>query len=243
MDAPIHRIRAARWFEHARDRHELVRLLESRARALECAHDARAPFARAYLMHAAAVRELLDTDALDGAAAWAERLLLELAHEYLRALDSWDRGYRSMTPTPWRAVFSASHTASCDASRLLDASLATHLAYDLPLVLGRTRTDDVLPSHAAAFIVLTHTLGEQARAVAHSIARRAAGPSTGLLALTARSDAVHEPELRRAAWDFGTALAAADDDRTRSAVFARIERDAVEAVRRILAPRAGRTAP
>jgi hypothetical protein len=117
---------------------QLVDALYDRVRALECAHDLRAGFAAAYADHSELVEAMRRAGVFGVGAVWLERLMLEQAGQYFRALDAWDAGDLAMTPAPWRAVFArARYEADLPEDELARLSAVVHTAYDLPLAFAR----------------------------------------------------------------------------------------------------------
>ena len=126
-----HAAAPARWFTHAADIAELVTVFERRVDALMAARDARAAFCGAYGRYLAGVREAIASGAVGEGAGWVERLELEHAHQYLRAMDAWDRGDACLTPAPWRLVFSIDRHQTPSVAEALRMGALVHLAYDL----------------------------------------------------------------------------------------------------------------
>lgn len=228
---PITRIRPASWFRHALGISELVSMLESRARALECARDGRAPFARLRSAQLGRVAGLLESGGFGASAAWVERLELEHVHQYLRAADSWDRGEASLTAMPWRAIFAHERARDGYTAASLATGTIAHLAYDLPLALARVgaATVDGLDT-ALAYERLTGiyamTTDEAVRAVSsgHKRGHHQTTPVT----------AVWQQELRAQAWDDASSLVDGDE-RAREVAFKRIELAAMCEIRRLIA--------
>jgi len=127
---------------------ELVDLLDDRAGALECAHDRRRGFAFTYARHVELVEAMRRAGVFDAAGPWLQRLLLEQAGQYLRALDTWDSGDLSLTPAPWRAIFARARYEDIPDGELAQLSAVVHTAYDLPLALARCPFDDIGASQA-----------------------------------------------------------------------------------------------
>jgi hypothetical protein len=230
---PIARIQPAPWFRHALSVDELVRLLESRVRALECARDSRAAFCALRHAQLDRIRGLLDSGGLGAAGAWVERLELEHVHQYLRAADSWDRGQPALTAAPWRAIFA--YERGHGASQALSMQIGTiaHLTYDLPLALARTgmaTTDGV--ATAAAYRALSESyatmIDEAVRAVT---ARGRRG--RGVRDEAPITDA-WQRELRAQAWDDAVVLSLGGE-REREVAFKRIELAAMCEIRRLIA--------
>ena len=228
--ASITRIKPASWFRHALSIGDLADMLDTRARALECARDGRAPFARLRSAQLARIAGLLESGGFGAAGAWIERLELEHVHQYLRASDSWDRGDASLTAMPWRAIFAHERARDGAAPAALQTATIAHVAYDLPLALARigTRTTDSIDT-AEAYARLTSvyamTTAEALHAVvAHSRSRRAAPTITG----------AWQHELRAQAWDDAVALIEGDE-RAREVAFTRIELAAMCEIRRLIA--------
>ncbi len=208
---PLARIRPARWFAHADGMVGLGTVVESRARALECAHDARAPFARGYVAYVAAMTEAVENGAFGDATPWMSRLAVDHAHGWLRSLDSYDRAQYGLVPGAWRGIFARQRHGLSQAEGLR-ISLAAHLLYDLPMALGRTDQAGVAPKAI-----------EAAERTHRRITLRAFGYD-GLLAGRA---------MRRAhadGWRDGIALAGTHTDAQRSLIFERVHIASVRAV-------------
>ncbi|HEY8173617.1 MAG TPA: DUF5995 family protein, partial [Dehalococcoidia bacterium] len=135
-DETLVRISSARWYSPPGDFGQLVRLIETRTRALECARDGRAPYTRVCVATARMLLDQSHADAPDG--GWAMRVELQLAQAYLRAQDLWDRAQTGMLPGPWRAVFSILRQEPVEPYRAVHMSMLAHVAYELPLVLARS---------------------------------------------------------------------------------------------------------
>lgn len=121
---------------------ELIDALDERARALECAHDARHIFAAEYARHIELVEAMRRASVFKDASAWIERLMLEQAAQYFRALNSWDAGDLSLTAAPWRALFVRARYEELPSETLSRLSVIVHTAYDLPLALARSPFED-----------------------------------------------------------------------------------------------------
>lgn len=229
-DATVSRISARR--RRIRDLAELVDVLTARVARLDAAADHRAAFCRAYAMHAACLRRASAADAFGSAAAWVERLEIEAATRYLRALDAWDRGDMFATPAPWRAAFAMSHhgdTSPADSVRLGVYALA---CYELPLAIARIGLDDGERAAAeAAFARVSALLAANVGAIGEALARYL--PQSAALGRGSAGSRAVAAEwlglLRHRAWLDGFALLDAWDADARAAVFARIEREALRA--------------
>jgi hypothetical protein len=231
--APITRIRPATWFRHALSIQGLAEMLDTRARALDCGRDGRAPFARLRAAQMGRIAGLLESGGFGSAGAWIERLELEQTHHYLRASDSWDRGEPSLTTMPWRAIFAHERARDGDAEAALQAGTIAHLAYDLPLALarvGKTTTDgvDTAAAYARLSGIYVMTCDETVRAAMAGDRRAghrgiAGAPITG---------AWHE-ELRSQAWDDAMSLIEGDEH-AREVAFKRIELAAMCEIRRLM---------
>lgn len=200
--APIIRIRPARWFAHADGMVDLQRIVASRARALECAHDARAPFARAYGRYITDHSAEIEAGRFGDTTVWVARLAVEHANGWFRAMDSYDRGEFALVPGTWRGVF-ARQRHGLDAATSLRISLAAHLLYDLPMALGR-----VDPGALGAAAIA------RAGSVRRGVILRAFGLGGPLRGRAAR-------RMHDAGWRDGIALASARTDAQRSLVFER----------------------
>jgi hypothetical protein len=211
---------------------ELVRLLETWVRALECARDGRAAFARLRWAQLRRVGGLLESGGFGDAGAWVERLELEHVHQYLRAADSWDRGEPSLTAMPWRAIFAHERSRDAYAVASLQTGAIAHLAYDLPLALARvgvTTADgaDTALAYERLAGVYAMTTAEALREMA---ARGRRQHRTERPAITG----AWQRELRAQAWD--DALALIDgNEREREVAFKRIELAAMCEIRRLVA--------
>jgi hypothetical protein len=115
----------------------LVDALDERASALHCGHDRRKAFTEDYARHAELVEAMRRAGVFGPATPWIERLMLEHAGHYFRALDAWDAGDMSLTPAPWRAVFSRPRFDELPDSELSRLCAVVHTSYDLPLALAR----------------------------------------------------------------------------------------------------------
>ena len=152
IEAP-RRIRPTRWFAHSRTIPHLISMLDTRVRALECAHDRRATYCR-YYRDTVAATNLHAASQDTPAASWVPRIELEIARAYLHAMEMWNRGEFALVPGPWRAVFADNRrTARTDDAAIRISSLA-HIAYDLPLAIARRYvcaiSSSMPRSHAAA---------------------------------------------------------------------------------------------
>ncbi len=193
---------------------ELLDVLTARLHRLDAAHDRRAAFCGAYIRYVAGVRALASAGGLGDAADWTERLEVDFARQYLRALDGWDRRDFSGTPAPWRAVFAQSRHAGLAPHDDLRLHIDAHFAYDLPIALARTGLN---PAHR-----------RQREAAYRAVTRIAADC---LFAGTAAPMAADWLDvLRRRAWADAVALYDAEDADQRASVFAAIERDTMLAV-------------
>ena len=180
--APIIRIRPARWYAHADGLVELGALVAARARALECAHDARAPFALAYKRYITAMWEEVEDSRFGDATAWIARLTVEHANGWLRAMDSYDRGEYALVPGTWRGLFARQRhgrTVEDEAAVVLDVQYervdlrALRHVDELPHLLPERRPPvDVQPAHG----VRRRHERDRGRGVARrDVAPRAAG--------------------------------------------------------------------
>jgi hypothetical protein len=194
---------------------ELLDVLTARLHRLDAAHDRRSTFCRAYTQYVAAVRALASSGRLAAAAGWTERLEVDFACQYLRALDGWDRRDFSGTPAPWRAAFAQSRYGDLSPLDDLRLSVYAHVSYDLPISLARV---GLSPKHRtareAAYRALTPIA---AHCLLGGEAASNAGPMAGEWIAV----------LRRRAWADAVALYDAEDDEHRTALFTRIERDAM----------------
>ena len=154
MAEQITRITPARWFRHALSIDDLLRLMEGRARALECARDCRAPFVRQRADGVNRVSEALQGAGFGEMSGWIERVEIEHVHQYLRNDDAWDRGDRSMTAAPWQAVFSHARKHARP-EQVHEAASLVHLMYDLPLALVPIGFGSSFGKAALAFDALT----------------------------------------------------------------------------------------
>jgi hypothetical protein len=222
---PIARISPAKWFRHALSVDDLLRLLETRARALECARDARAPFARRRAADLARVRAALDQGLFGAMSAWVERVEIEHAHQYLRNDDAWDRDDRSTIAAPWLAAFS--HARQRGRGELLfEAASLVHLIYDLPLAIARIGFGPSFGKSALAYDAMTSLYAgaspERGAQVQLPDCRTGGGPA-----------ASWQRVLREQAWDDARALTMRDE-RERHVTFTRIELAALCEARRVL---------
>jgi hypothetical protein len=229
---PIARISPAPWFRHAARLRELEDLLASRVRALECGHDARAPFVHLRRTQIARTCELLEAGRFGVAGAWIERLELEHAHQYLRAADSWDRGQQALAAAPWRVVFSHERARGVTARASLQASTIAHLMYDLPLAIARTGTT----ASSGARLADAYERLTEAYTLMNDAALRAATARAGRREAPAIT-AAWQRELRAQAWDDAVALDEGDD-RARDVAFKRMELAALCEIRRLVGTRA-----
>jgi hypothetical protein len=188
----------------------LVVTLDDRARALECAHDARHAFTSILARHAELVASMRDGGVFGEASDWVERLLLIHAGHYLRALSGWDAADLSTTPAPWRALFSRARYEPLTEDELARLSTFVHTAYDLPLALARAGFEAASPSEARdAFDRLPALVVAERR--------------SPLRALPWRRRITGDVALRVQAWDDGIALYEAPAGDELRAIFTRIE--------------------
>jgi hypothetical protein len=231
----IARIPSARWFRHALSLNDMLVLLQSRARALECARDGRAPFVRLRLSQLRSVYDRLEAGAFGRGAAWVERLELEHVHQYLRSDDAWDRGEHGLTAAPWRAIFSHLRCGA-DPAQVLRTAGVVHLIYDLPLAISRTGLGTLSESEAVlTFNDLTELYARptsdsvrviirDTRADARTNHDEPSGLPRGLHGTS------WQRALREQAWDDALALGSGGE-RERRVAFTRIELAAMCEVR------------
>jgi len=210
-DPRIVRLRPKRSAPHPGTLSELVDALDDRASALHCGHDQRKAFAEDYARHAELVEAMRRAGVFGDAAAWVERLMLEQAGHYFRALDAWDCGDLSLTPAPWRAVYARARYEELPDEELSRLSAVVHTAYDMPLALARCPFDgiDMLRIRRAydslpAFVI--------AEAAAH-------GPGLPWRKRPITSDI----SMRTRAWDDGMLLFEAADAEALRGAFVRME--------------------
>jgi hypothetical protein len=232
--APIARIKPASWFRHALSLSELLGLMATRVRALECARDGRAPFAQLRATQLGRVAGLLDSGGFGAAGAWIERLELEHAHQYLRALDSWDRGEHALVSVPWRAIFAHERNRRADAAEALRTGTIAHLAYDLPLSLARigVETTDLIDT-ATAYLRLTEIYAMTTDEAVGAVGAHLRRPYLARHQSPAITSA-WQRELREQAWDDAAELTRGDEH-AREVAFKRIELAAMCEIRRLLA--------
>jgi len=210
-DPRIIRLRPKRSAPHPASLAELVDALDDRASALHCGHDLRKAFAEDYARHVELVEAMRRAGVFGDAAGWVERLMLEQAGHYFRALDAWDGGDLSLTPAPWRAVYARARYEALPAEELSRLSAVVHTAYDLPLAFARCpfagidamkarRAYDSMP----AFVI--------AEAATH-------GPGLPWRRRALTSDL----SMRARAWDDGMLLLDAGDAETLRGAFVRME--------------------
>jgi hypothetical protein len=142
-DPRIIRLRPKRVSPHPANLSDLVDALDDRASAFHCGHDQRKAFAEDYARHAELVEAMRRAGVFGDASAWLERLMLEQAGQYFRALDAWDAGDLSMTPAPWRAVYARARYEDLPDAELSGLSAVVHTSYDLPLALARCSFDGI----------------------------------------------------------------------------------------------------
>jgi hypothetical protein len=186
-------------------------IVEARARALECAHDARAPFARAYAGYAAALIEAVERGAFGEATPWIARLAVDHAHGWLRSMDSYDRAQFALVPGAWRGIFARQRHGLPEAE-CLRINLAAHLLYDLPMALGRTDPGALSPRAIDA------ALRAHGRILCRAFGY--GGPIRGRAMRRAHADGCRE----------GVALAAAHTDAGRSLIFERVRIASLRAI-------------
>jgi len=231
---PDARIRPAAWFMHAANLEALSAMLHGRADAMMAARDARAVFCGAYARYIDGVRRDIERGVFGEGAGWIERLELEHAHQYLRALDAWDLGDNCITPSPWRLVFAILRHQPPTAADALRMCLTVHLQYDLPLVLARTPVEAERPACVgAAYRTATKLSSRSARALAawtssfepRWFARR-------LLRVSGREIR----SMREQAWADGAALLDTDDANSRGALVSSIEQRIMRGMRELPVP-------
>jgi len=128
------RIRPAVRAERAASSESLAPVFLEMARRMECAHDARAAYARAYAERLTRLAGRLSAEDAR-CREWLQSIVVEHAHRYLRALESWDSGDAALTPAPWRAVFALARRRAPKTIRPLCERV--HLSFDLPLAVAR----------------------------------------------------------------------------------------------------------
>ncbi len=200
------RIQPTRWFSSPDTLDAAGEALRERLRVLECAHDRRAAFCRAYAAHIPLVRRALGDAGAN--AAWMERIAVALVRRYLAALSGWDRGDMSTTPEAWRAAFALARHPGVREDRALAASLAAHLSFDLPLVIARC-------------------------GAAAAVNRAACDALAGVAWPGAPSRVVRDAAGR--AWDDAAALTDAPGDAARTREFTRIEAGVLRMMRSLAA--------
>jgi hypothetical protein len=223
---PITRISPATWFRHALSIDDLLRLMDGRARALECGRDDRAPFTRRRLADLHRVRDALDGGVFGAMSGWVERVEIEHVHQYLRSDDGWDRNERSTVAAPWQAVFA--HARRGRGHQMLEAASLVHLVYDLPLALARIGFGSSFGKAALAFDALTAV-----HAGAQEFAGETPFPGISPAGRISTDRASWQRVLREQAWDDARALATRDE-RERQVTFTRIELAALCEARRVL---------
>jgi hypothetical protein len=127
---PFVRIRPTRWFVNVASVPDAVSLLAERARILECAHDERAAFCRAYATRLAA-------NTKPPISNLAARIEIELASRYLCALHAWDGGDMSRLATVWRAVLAHQHRGGINPDDSIELGWIAMGMYELPLAIAR----------------------------------------------------------------------------------------------------------
>jgi hypothetical protein len=126
---PFVRIRPTRWFVTVGSVPEAASLLAERARIMECAHDDRAAFCRAY-----ATRLAANTRPPTSNTAHIE---IELARRYLCSLQAWDGGDMGRLATIWRAVLAHQHRGDLNPDRSIELGWIAMGLYELPLAIAR----------------------------------------------------------------------------------------------------------
>lgn len=192
-----------------------ISLLRERGRVLECAHDLRAGSCLALSQRLTLVETQLQAGRAGDAADWLERLQIEQANAYLRALDGWDRGDFALTPAPWRTVFSMERRGYLRPADALRLESAVHTVYDLPLAIARAAT-----------------LGHTRDARYATFMKWCSLPAKEGGGMLARLRIHGAAKRERAAWRDGLALRDADEG-GRRAVFARIEEAALRMCREV----------
>ena len=220
------------WRDRIRDVAELVDVLTARVARLDAAGDHRAPFCRAYAMHASCLRRAAAAGAFGTAAAWVERLEIEAATRYLRALDAWDRGDMFATPAPWRAAFAMSRYGDTSPADCVRLGVYALICYELPRAIARIGLDEGERAAAeAAFARVSALLAANVGAMGEALAMYV--PRSAVLGRgSAGSPAVAAEWLglfRHRAWLDGFALLDAVDADARATASARIEREALRA--------------
>ncbi|MEX2225938.1 MAG: DUF5995 family protein [Dehalococcoidia bacterium] len=210
-DPRIIRLRPKRVAARLTNLSEMVDALDDRASALHCGRDRRKGFAECYARHAELVEALRRAGVFGSAAGWIERLMLEQASQYFRALDAWDGADFSLTPAPWRAVYARARYEDIPDDELSRLSAVVHTAYDLPLALARCpfEESDATEAHAAFERLPALVISETApRGSALPWRRR---PLTSDISLRAR------------AWEDGMRLLDVGDAENLRAAFIRME--------------------
>jgi len=210
-DPRIIRLRPKRIAPHPGTLSELVDALDDRASAFHCGHDQRKAFAEDYARHAELVEAMRRAGVFGDAAAWVERLMLEQAGQYFRALDAWDGGDLALTPAPWRAVYARARYEELPDEELSRLSAVVHTAYDLPLALARCPFDGIEMTKARRAYE-----SMPAFVIAEAVAHRSAIPWR-------KRPITSDVSMRARAWEDGMLLFEAADAETLRGAFVRME--------------------
>lgn len=210
-DPRIIRLRPKRTVPHPGSLGELVDALDERASALHCGHDQRKAFAEDYARHAELIEAMRRAGVFGDAGTWIERLMLEQAGQYFRALDAWDGGDVALTPAPWRAVYARARYEELPDDELSRLSAVVHAAYDLPLALARCPFDGI-DAHMA------RTAYERIPAFVIT-----GGASRGSGLPWRKRPITSDAGLRAKAWEDGALLLDAPNGEALRAAFIRME--------------------